>query len=112
MPNTAASEPLAGKRTTMPIRNKAAALLILASFGLLVPGVTLPVFNLGVDVQVASNIANINAHVLNETRSILGTVADLLKRERFLVGSLILIFSIVVPVLKGIALLIAIFARQ
>jgi hypothetical protein len=88
-------------------RNQISIVLILISFGLLIPGVTLPVFDLGVDVAVASNLASLKAHVLDETRSILGTIQDLYSRDRILVASLILLFSVVVPVIKGLVLLAA-----
>lgn len=96
----------------MPVRNKISLVLILISFGLLIPGIILPVFDLGVDVLVASNIANLKAQVLQESRSIIGTVTDLYTRDRVLVATLILLFSIVVPVFKGLALIGAILSRS
>lgn len=91
----------------MHVRNQISAILIILSFALLVPGVTQPVFNLSVDVAVASKVANLQAHVLDESRSILGTVRDLFARDRLLVAALILLFSVIVPVLKGLILLVA-----
>jgi len=89
----------------MHIRNKISLLLILISFGILVPGIILPVFDLGVDVEVASSLANINTHVLKESRSIISTINDLYTRDRMLVASLILVFSVIIPIIKGLALI-------
>jgi paraquat-inducible protein A len=89
----------------MHIRNKISLGLIALSFGLLLPGLTQPVFNLGVDVKVLSSFAEINSQVVEQSKSILGTVSDLYERDRVLVGTLILIFSVVVPFLKGLMLI-------
>lgn len=96
----------------MHLRNQISIVLILISFGLLVPGVTLPVFDLGVDVAVASSLATLKAHVLDESRSILGTIQDLYARDRALVATLILLFSVIVPVVKGLVLLAALPLRS
>ena len=89
----------------MHIRNKISLGLIALSFGLLFPGLTQPVFNLGVDVKVLSSFAEINSQVVEQSKSILGTVSDLYERDRVLVGTLILLFSVVVPFLKGLMLI-------
>lgn len=98
--------------TTLPLRNKIGLFLILISFGLLIPGIIQPVFDLGVEVLVVSKLANLKTQVLQESRSILGTVANLYGRDRILVATLILLFSIVVPVIKGLALGAAILVKS
>lgn len=45
--------------------------------------------------------------VYEKTRSILGTVQDLLNKKYFLVALLIILFSVIVPVAKGFILLLA-----
>ncbi len=89
----------------MHIRNQISLALIAVSFGLLIPGLTQPVFNLGVDVKVLSSLAEIDASVVDQSKSILGTVTDLYDRDRILVGTLILLFSVIVPILKGLMLI-------
>ena len=89
----------------MHIRNKISLLLIAVSFGLLVPGLTQPVFNLGVNVQVLSSLAEINTSVVKQSKSILGTISNLYDNDRALVATLILLFSVIVPFLKGLMLI-------
>jgi len=43
----------------------------------------------------------------HKTRSILGTVRDLFQNQHFVVGFLIMLFSVIVPVIKGFMLLLA-----
>lgn len=83
-------------------RNIAALALILASFGLLVPGVVLPALSIDIS-PVLPFLGRMN--LLQETRSILGTVRKLYETGDWLVASLILAFSVVVPACKGLALL-------
>jgi len=90
-------------------RNVAALVLILASFGLLYPGVTLPALTL--DVTPALPFLG-KMTLLHETRSILGTVRKLHESGNDLVAGLILCFSIAVPVLKGLLLLYVLAFRK
>ncbi len=83
-------------------RNAAAAALIVASFALLVPGVTRPALTLDV-APVLPFLGKMS--LLHETRSILGTVRKLYDTGDWLVAGLILFFSVSVPVLKGLLLL-------
>lgn len=89
----------------MHIRNKISLVLITISFGLLVPGLTQPVFNLAVKVHVVTNFAEIDTSVVNQAKSILGTINDLYDRDRALVATLILFFSVIIPSLKGLMLI-------
>lgn len=43
----------------------------------------------------------------HKTRSILGTVRDLFQNKHFVVGFLIMLFSVIIPVIKGFMLLLA-----
>ena len=61
----------------MHIRNKISLALVAVSIGLLIPGLIEPVFSLGVNVKVVSSLAEIDATVVNQSNSILGTVRDL-----------------------------------
>jgi len=88
----------------MHIRNKISLALIAVSIGLLIPGLIEPVFSLGVDVKVVSSLAEIDASVVDQSNSILGTVRDLYDRDRFLVATLIFLFSVVIPLMKGVVL--------
>lgn len=82
--------------------NYLALSLILCSFGLLVPGVVLPV--LTIDGSLSMPIVG-NIDLGSETRSILGTVRYLYDTHNYLVAFLIFFFSLTVPVVKGLLLL-------
>ena len=84
------------------IFNTCALILILISFGLLIPGIFLPVLT----IQGSLNLPMIGRMNLGtETRSILGTVEYLWDTKNYLVSALIFIFSVTVPFIKGILLL-------
>ena len=109
--------------------------ILLLAYVLLLPGLTQPILTITATAEKAelitmgkrlveenpdssmlvSSMANM---VLNQmdttgsvvayekTRSILGTVRDLFQKHHYLVGFLIIFFSVVVPVIKGFMLLI------
>ncbi|MEE2636832.1 MAG: paraquat-inducible protein A [Acidobacteriota bacterium] len=81
--------------------------LTLVNFVLLVPGVTLPIYGVTITTQVEAAIIPepIEVTVYEQTRSILGTVRELWGSADYLVSFLILLFSIIVPVVKGSMLL-------
>jgi paraquat-inducible protein A len=84
------------------IRNGIAVALILASFALLIPGVTRPALT----IEATANLPLLGKlNLLHETRSILGTVKNLRESGNHLVAGLIFAFSILVPTVKGLLLL-------
>jgi len=87
-------------------RNAVAVALILASFGLLAPGIYLPALTLDVS-PILPFMGKIELY--HQTRSILGTVRDLHDSGNNLVAGLILLFSVIVPFAKG-SLLLAVLA--
>jgi len=86
------------------VSNITALVLILASFGALIPGIVKPV--LTIDGSITLPLMG-TVNLGSETRSIMGTIEYLYKTGNNLVASLILIFSVVVPVLKGVLLLVS-----
>ena len=84
--------------------------LTLVNFGLLIPGVTLPIYSVEITTVVEATIIPdpIEVTVYQQTRSILGTVRELWRSADYLVSFLILLFSIIVPVTKG-SMLVASF---
>ena len=86
------------------VSNIIALLLILGSFGVLVPGVMKPVLTITGSISLPL-VGTVNLG--SETRSIMGTIEYLYDTKNNLVASLILLFSIVVPVLKGLLLLVS-----
>ncbi len=94
------------------LKNKIGTTLIIISFMLLVPGVMLPMFNIRMSSCIKADVARFSTEGLNKSQSILETVNDLLKNDRIAVGLLIFFFSVCVPVIKGILLLIAKFQQD
>src|SRR5690606_34377973 len=82
----------------------------IVSLVLLAPGLLLPMFHLEVRGSVKAQVANVEAEILNTTRSVLGTVEELWDRDRLLVAFLILFFSAIVPFIKGVLILMALGA--
>lgn len=95
----------------MPNRaaNAAALVLILASFACLAPGLTRPALTL--DVSPVLPFLGKMA-IFHQTRSVLGTVRNLYDTGNALVAGLILLFSVIVPCAKGLALLYALAFRR
>ena len=86
--------------------NIPALILILVSFAFLLPGIFLPVLTIkGTLIMPIVGTLNLGT----ETRSILGTVEYLWDTENYLVSTLIFIFSVTVPFVKGILLLFVLF---
>jgi len=81
----------------MSIRNVIAAVLILASFALLIPGLTLPLLSISVSITFLGQ----TSEVFNETRSILQSIKTLHESGNDFVAGLILLFSVIVPFVKG-----------
>ena len=92
----------------MLIRNKIGLALILVSFGLLIPGLYLPLLN----INVTFSMMGMEMEILDETRSILQTIETLYREGNALVAGLILLFSVVVPLAKGLSLIAALFLKS
>ncbi len=85
-------------------RNIAAGGLILLSLALLYPGLTEPMLNL----TIAAKLPFLgNMELYNKTQSIMQSIHALFESDNTLVAVLILGFSVVIPVLKALCLLVA-----
>jgi uncharacterized paraquat-inducible protein A len=89
--------------------NAAALGLILASFACLAPGLARPALTLDI-APVLPFLGKVP--IYHQTRSILGTVRNLYDTGNRLVAGLILLFSVIVPCAKGLALLYALAFRR
>lgn len=87
------------------MRNKIAVFLTLTSFFCLYPGLTLPMLNLNMTGRLSSSLATFHVPILNKSSSILQTVSDLLDHKQTLVACLIFLFSVCIPILKGLLLI-------
>ena len=86
--------------------------LTLVNFVLLVPGVILPIYSITITSSVDATFAQFEGTVFERTRSILGAVTELASTGDYLVSFLILFFSVIVPVSKGLMLLVSLYDRH
>ena len=93
----------------MSTRNIIALVLILISLGCLYPGLFEPILSIvvGADIPILGRI-----ELQNSTNSIISTIQTLYEEGNPLVSFLILFFSVMVPVLKAVLLLIVLFIPQ
>ena len=92
----------------MKNRNRFAFALVLLSFVVLVPGLTQPL----ITITASMDFMGVSKELFRETRSILQTVRNLHQSGDDFVAGLILLFSVVVPVTKGVLLVVALASRQ
>lgn len=81
----------------MKFRNVASATLTLASFGLLVPGLIRPL----ITISATLRMSGAEMPLFTETRSILQSIRSLHESGNDFVAGLILLFSVIVPFIKG-----------
>lgn len=82
-------------------------ILTIISFILLIPGITLDIFEVTLQTSVDAKLAQLSLKVLDQKRSIMGTVTNLFEKKRFFVGIMIFVFSVIIPFAKGIMVLFA-----
>ncbi len=88
--------------------NRVALLLILLSFALLIPGLLQPLLTIRASIE----FMGMTRELFTQTRSILQTVKSLHESGNDFVSGLILLFSVIVPVAKGMALLVVLALRD
>ena len=93
----------------MTTRNIIALILIIMSLVCLYPGLTEDILTLDIGAKIPL-IGDFELY--NETQSILKTIRTLHENDSTLVAALILLFSVIVPVLKALALLAVLFIRN
>ena len=123
------------------MKHKIGLLVLLAAYVLLIPGLTKPMITLtgtvdkaelaqlGKQMIVTSDsiprtIGRMAANLIDQfnvegrlpayekTRSITGTVKELFDAQSYLVGFLIMLFSIIIPVTKGLLILLSHFQQE
>lgn len=93
----------------MTIRNISALVLTLVSLGLLYPGLTVPILQ----ITIAPELPVLGKTTFYEqTQSILETIDTLYQTNNELVAILILLFSIIVPVAKGVIILAVLLVKK
>ncbi|MFA3791754.1 paraquat-inducible protein A [Aliiglaciecola sp. SL4] len=84
------------------------ALNILA-IGLFFPGILLPMFSLDMDLAASLGGSVLSSDIVDKELSIMATIDELWHDQRILVASLILLFSVGIPLLKTTMVCIAYF---
>ena len=84
----------------------------LIALGLFIPGITLPIFNLAMNVTAKVSATSLTSDIVNKELSLLGTIQELWQDERIFVAVLIFAFSIAIPVLKTALVTIAYFVKN
>jgi len=93
----------------MNTRNWMSLILILASLACLYPGLFQPIMS----ISIVPRLPLVGEITLYEsTQSILKTIETLYENNNKLVAVLILLFSVVVPIIKAIILLIVLFIKN
>lgn len=93
----------------MKIRNIIAFVLTLASLIILYPGLTEPILQ----ISIAPELPLLGKTTFYEqTQSILQTVDTLYNTKNELVAFLILLFSVIVPVTKGVIILVVLLMKE
>lgn len=90
------------------VRNAIAIALIIVSYVLLVPGLTKPLLTITASIE----FMGMTRELFTETRSILQTVDNLHASGNDFVAGLVLLFSVLVPVAKGLLLLVALTIKN
>ena len=93
----------------MSKRNLAGFTLTVISLLFLYPGLTFPMFRLeiGAEFPIVGRVS-----LYEQTQSILQTVETLYDNDNAIVAFLILFFSVMVPFIKAVILMIALFAKH
>jgi paraquat-inducible protein A len=121
------SQPFAQKMT---FRNKFAFFLSLVSLLFLFPGIYLSMLTVSTKGSINTQVPHLQAgflgiptvqgtehhrmtlRIFDTTRSILKTVHDLWKRHYFFVASMIFLFSVIVPIIKGLLVTCMFFSKN
>ena len=93
----------------MKTRNTLALILILISFVTLIPGLYLNIVTLNAGMTIP--FTGQDVELFNDSRSIIGTIEGLHESGNDFVAGLILLFSVVVPFIKGGMLALAMALR-
>ena len=92
----------------MTSRNALALVLTVVSIGLLIPGLTQPVLT----IVASISMLGVSQEIFRQTQSVLQAVRTLHESDNDFVAGLILFFSVTVPFLKALALLVILTLRN
>lgn len=93
----------------MTKRNILVLILTIVSLGLLIPGIMWPILSIDIGAKIPL-LGEISLH--NTKQSILETIQSLFENGNGIVAFLILLFSIMVPFIKAVAIIVAILIKK
>jgi paraquat-inducible protein A len=96
----------------MQTRNKIAYALTFISLLLLYPGISRTMLTITMNGKIDSSFAKLKFDILDKSNSIIKTVDDLYQSEDNLVASLILLFSIIIPIIKALLIISTLFIKK
>lgn len=79
---------------------------------LFIPGITLPIFSIYMEVTAQVGAATLSSDLVNKELSLLGTINELWLDQRFFVASALFTFSIVIPAIKALLVSVAYFIKN
>lgn len=94
---------------TLRPRNILALCLIIISLCCLYPGLVKPILSVNIGAEIPL-LGKMSLH--RTTQSIFDTIQTLYKNNNSLVANLILLFSVIIPILKAIILLLILFIKK
>lgn len=86
--------------------------LNMLALGLLFPGILLPMFSLNMDMLASISGTALQAQLVDKELSIMATVRELWQDDRLLVAALIFVFSVCIPLIKGLLVALAYVKRH
>jgi len=84
----------------------------LVALFLFFPGVFLPMLSLNMNITAQIGGQSLTKELMNKELSLLGTIQELWQDERLFVAGLIFVFSIVIPLIKALLVLLAYLTRS
>jgi uncharacterized paraquat-inducible protein A len=94
------------------MKKKLGLLLNIIAIALFIPGISQPMFSLSMEVIANAGASSLSSQLLNKELSLLATINELYTDDRLLVASLILVFSIVIPLIKTSLITLAFFLKN
>jgi len=87
-------------------------LLNIIALFLFIPGISLPIFSLAMEVTANAGVSSLSSEIINKELSILNTITELWQDDRIIVAILILLFSVCIPILKTSLITIAFYLKN
>jgi uncharacterized paraquat-inducible protein A len=94
------------------MKKKLGLLLNIIAIALFIPGISQPMFSLSMEVIANAGASSLSSQLLNKELSLLATINELYTDDRLLVASLILVFSIVIPLIKTSLITLAFYLKN